>query len=184
MSPDIAHKTEVGGVLRGVQDPAAARVAFRDLLGRVEAARPGARIEGVLVQPEVEGAVAELLLGTIADEQFGPVVLVGFGGILAEVLDDTALGVAPLAEADARRMLGELRGARLLQGFRGRPPGDLAAVSRALVALARLAADLEDSVAEVDVNPLLVLPEGRGVLAVDALVALVPERVAPEGRAD
>lgn len=184
VSPDIAHKTEVGGVLRGLRDLAAARGAFRDLLRRVQAACPRARIEGVLVQSEVEGAVAELLLGATADEQFGPVVLVGLGGILAEVLEDTALGVAPLADADARRMLGELRGARLLHGFRGRPPGDVAAVSRALVALARLAADLEGTVAEVDVNPLLVLPAGRGALGVDALVVLVPEPVARAAAAD
>ena len=146
--------------------------AIRRSRERVAAARPGAKIQGVLVQHQVEGAVAEMLLGVSRDEQFGPVVLVGLGGIFAEALDDVALRVVPVDEAEAKRMLRELRGYRILTGFRGRPPGDVDALADALVRLARLASELEDEVREVDLNPVLVLPAGRGVVGVDALVAL------------
>jgi acyl-CoA synthetase (NDP forming) len=171
-SPDIQHKTEVSGVVLGVRHAEGAREAFQDLTRRVAAARPEARIHGVLVQHQVEGAVAEMLLGVSRDEQFGPVVLVGLGGIFAEALDDVAMRVAPVDGAEAKRMLRELRGYRILTGFRGRPPGDVEALADAVVRLSRLASELEDEVCEVDVNPVLVLPAGRGVVAVDALVTL------------
>jgi len=171
-SPDIQHKTEVGGVRVGVRHADEAQEAFQHLTRRVAAARPEARIHGVLVQHQVEGAVAEMLLGVSRDEQFGPVVLVGLGGIFAEALDDVALRVAPVDGAEAKRMLRELRGYRILTGFRGRPPGDVEALAETVVRLSRLASDLEDEVCEVDVNPVLVLPAGRGVVAVDALVTL------------
>src|SRR3989304_3535589 len=102
--------------------------AIRRSRERVAAARPGAKIQGVLGQHQVEGAVAEMLLGVSRDEQFGPVVLVGLGGIFAEALDDVALRVVPVDEAEAKRMLRELRGYRILTGFRGRPPGDVDAL--------------------------------------------------------
>lgn len=171
-SPDIQHKTEVGGVVLGVRHAEGAREAFRTLTERVAATRPEARIHGVLVQHQVEGAVAEMLLGVSRDEQFGPVVLVGLGGIFAEALDDVALRVVPVDEAEAKRMLRELRGYRILTGFRGRPRGDVEALADAVVRLSRLACELEHEVREVDLNPVLVLPAGRGVIAVDGLVAL------------
>lgn len=171
-SPDVPHKTEVGGVVLGIRHVEEAREAFRGLTARVTAARPGARIQGVLVQHQVEGAVAEMLLGVSRDEQFGPVVLVGLGGIFTEALDDVALRVAPVDGVEVKRMLRELRGYRILTGFRGRPAGDVEALADAVVRLSRLASELEDEVREVDLNPVLVLPAGRGVVAVDALVTL------------
>lgn len=172
VSPDIQHKTEVGGVVLGVRSAQGARQAFADLLARVRAARPAARIDGVLVQHQLEDAVAEMLVGVSRDEQFGPVILAGLGGIFAEALDDVALRVAPVDRAEAAVMLRELRGIRLLTGFRGRPAGDLDALAALIANLSRLAVELEDDVAEADLNPVLVLPAGRGVVAVDALVAL------------
>ncbi len=174
-SPDLPHKTEVGGVVLGVREAEGAREAFHDLTRRVAAARPAARIHGVLVQHQVEGAVGEMLLGVSRDEQFGPVVLVGLGGIFAEALDDVALRVVPVDEAEAKRMLRELKGYRILTGFRGRPPGDVDALADALVRLARLASELEDEVREGGLNPGLVPPAGRGVVGVDALVALTTQ---------
>jgi len=172
VSPDILHKTDVGGVVLGVRGAREARQAFDTLTRRAAAARPGARLEGVLVQHQVEGAVAEMLLGVSRDEQFGPVVLAGLGGVFAEALEDVALRLAPVEAAEARRALRELKGYRILTGFRGRPAGDIDALAEAMVNLSRLAAELEGDVREVDLNPVLVLPAGRGVVAVDALVAL------------
>lgn len=171
-SPDIPHKTEVGGVLLGLRNAADAREAFRSLMEGVAAARREARIHGVLVQHQVEGAVAEMLLGVSRDEQFGPVVLAGMGGIFAEALDDVALRLAPVDAAEAHRALRELKAYRILTGFRGRPLGDVKALADAMARLSRLACELEQEIKEVDVNPVLVLPAGRGVIAVDGLVAL------------
>ncbi|MBI4587457.1 MAG: acetate--CoA ligase family protein [Candidatus Rokubacteria bacterium] len=172
VSPDILHKTEVGGVIVGLRSLEGAREAFGSLVEHVAAVRPSARLDGVLVQPQVEGALAEMLLGVSRDEQFGPVVLAGLGGIFAEALDDVALRVAPVDAAEARAMLRELRGYRILTGFRDRPAGDVEGLADALVRLSRLASELEDEIAEVDLNPVMVLPAGRGVVAVDALVTL------------
>lgn len=172
VSPDILHKTEVGGVVLGVTRAKDARQAFGTLTRRVAAAKPAARIEGVLVQHQVEGAVAEMLLGVSRDEQFGPVVLAGLGGVFAEALEDVALRLAPVDVAEAHRALRELKGYRILTGFRGRPAGDIQALAEAMASLSRLAAELESDVREVDLNPVLVLPAGQGVVAVDALVAL------------
>lgn len=172
VSPDIQHKTEVRGVVLDVRSAEDAREVFRSLIEGVAAARPAARIQGVLIQHQVEEAVAEVLLGVSRDEQFGPVVLVGLGGILAEALDDVALRVAPVDGGEAKEMLRELRGYRILTGFRGRPPGDVEALAGAIASLSRLASELEDDIAEVDLNPVMVLPAGRGVVAVDALVTL------------
>ncbi len=171
-SPDLPHKTEVGGVILGVRDAGAAREAFRSLMERAAAAKPEARIHGVLVQHHVEEVVAEMLLGVSRDEQFGPVVLVGLGGIFAEVLDDVALRLAPVDGAEAHRALRELKGYRILTGFRGRPLGDIEALADAMVRLSRFACEFEQEIREVDLNPVLVLPVGRGVIAVDGLVGL------------
>jgi succinyl-CoA synthetase beta subunit len=181
LSPEVPHKSDVGGVETGLRTGAAAREAFERILRRAGQAAPAARLEGVLVQSQVEGAVAELLLGAFLDEQFGPVIVAGLGGVFAEALDDVAIRVAPVERAEARRMLAELRGRRILRGFRGRPAADVEAVAEAISRLSRLAVELEAEVAEVDVNPLLVLPAGRGALAVDALVRLRGPDALPRG---
>jgi len=161
----IAHKTDVGGVKLGLGTAKAVGVAWDDL-----ALRLGPRAIVVPMAPEG----VELVLGVVADPQLGPMVLVGAGGILVELLADAATLVAPAQRHEVETVLAGLRASRLLDGLRGAPPLDRASAVDAIVGLSRLAADLGDLIAEMDVNPLRVLP--RGVVALDALV--VPRRAA------
>jgi len=133
---------------------------------------PAARIAGVLVAQMVQGGV-ELILGTKKDPMFGPMVMVGLGGIFAEIFKDVALQPAPVDEAQATAMLRSLKAFPLLDGARGRPKADVPAAAKAIVALSRFAVRHADSVSEIDINPLMVLDQGRGAHALDAL--LVPE---------
>jgi len=163
-SPDITHKTEVGGVRLGLGSAGEVAEAATAMLASVRAARPAARLEGVLVQ-RMAPPGKELLLGMIRDQQFGPLVVVGFGGIYVEVLKDTAARLCPLGADDAHEMLGELRMAPLLKGVRGEPPVDLGALAETICRFAQLAADADDLV-ELEVNPLVA--GSGGVMAVDA----------------
>ena len=164
-SPDIAHKADAGGVKLGLTGDEAVRRAFQEVTG----VRPGARIEGALVARHVD-PVAELIAGVKVDPVFGPVVLVGTGGIFAEAIADTSLRLPPLDAEEALEMIRELRGLTLLTGARGRPAADLGSLAEVLVRLGELALDLEDRLLELDVNPLFALP--KGALAGDALVVL------------
>ncbi|MBI3964291.1 MAG: acetate--CoA ligase family protein [Chloroflexi bacterium] len=175
VSPDIAHKTDAGGVVVGVTDAAGLMGAYNQIMSNVKAGVPGARVEGVLVQEQIVDGV-EALLGVSRDPQFGPVIAFGLGGIFTEVLDDVALRLPPVTRADAEDMIGELRGAAIMGGPRGRPPADVDAVAQAIVALSELVSDWGDRLQGVDVNPLLVRPAGKGVVAVDALIELCPPR--------
>ncbi|MGC8838417.1 MAG: acetate--CoA ligase family protein, partial [Anaerolineae bacterium] len=170
LSPDILHKTEVGGVRVGLRDEGAVVQAFREVVESAKRHHPRARLEGVLVQEMVPPTAVEVILGVLRDPDFGPVVVFGSGGILVELLKDSALRLPPLSREEALEMVRETRGARLLQGFRGRPPADVDALADALVRLSQLAVDLGDLVRALDINPLMVLPQGQGVRAVDALV--------------
>ena len=134
---------------------------------------PQARLEGALVQEMIPTDAVEVILGVLQDPDFGPVVVFGSGGILVELLKDSSLRLPPLGHEEALEMIRETRGARLLQGFRGRPPADIEAVADALVRVSQLAVDLGDLIAALDINPLMVLPKGQGVRAVDVLVELV-----------
>lgn len=173
VSPDIAHKTEVGGVVVGLASDAQLAEAHDAMLARVAALAPQARITGVLVAPMLQGGT-ELILGARRDPVFGPVVMVGLGGIFAEVFHDVALQTAPVSEAQALAMLRSLRSFPLLDGARGRPRADVAAAAQAVAALSRFAVQHADQVAEIDINPLVVLEAGRGAVALDAL--LVPHQ--------
>jgi acetyltransferase len=166
-SPEISHKTDVGGVRLGVE-PAAVAVEARALLARVRAARPGARLDGLLVQPMAPRGV-ELLLGMTRDPQSGPLVLVGLGGIYVEVLGDTAARLAPIGPGDAEAMLAELRMAPALAGFRGLPAVDRAALVGVMCRFAQLVADHPRSL-EIELNPLVATPDA--VIAVDARARL------------
>jgi acetyltransferase len=168
-SPDVVHKTDVGGVRVGCADAAAVREGFRDVVASVRAKAPAARVDGVLVQPMIAGG-AEMILGVKSDPLFGPAVVCGFGGIFTEILRDVSIRVPPLAEDDAREMIAELRGAALLRGARGRRPADIPALAAAILGLAALAEAHRDRLRALDVNPLVVLDEGRGVVAVDWLI--------------
>ena len=164
-SRDIAHKTEVGGVRLGLRTATEVRRAYAEVKG---AAR-GVRFEGVLVSHQVE-PVAELIAGIKSDPQFGNLVLVGMGGIFTESLRDVSLRMPPIDEQTAVEMLEELRGATVLDGLRGRPPADRAALVKVLVALGDIALDLGERLVELDINPLFALPVGA--LAGDALLVM------------
>ena len=169
-APGLAHKTDVGGVRLGLSGEAAVRAAAEDLLATGErlAAGGAGRVRGLLVQPMAPPG-AELIAGIQRDPQFGPVVIVGLGGVLAEVLDDISLRLAPVSTEEALAMLVELRGAAVLDGVRGGPAVDREAVAALLVTLGRLAVARPD-VREVDLNPVIAGP--HGAVAVDALVVV------------
>lgn len=165
---DLVHKTEAGLVRVGVRSEAEARAAAADLIERARQAGSGTLI-GILVQ-EMVAPVAELLVGGRLDADFGPIVVVGGGGILVEVYKDVAIRLAPVTEAVALEMLQETRAGALLRGFRSRPAGDVPEAARTVAAVSRFIADFAGDIAEVEINPLAVLPEGRGVSALDCLI--------------
>jgi acetyltransferase len=168
LSPDITHKTDVGGVALDLGDADAVRGAFRAMMDAVARKAPGARLDGVTVQRMVRGRDGvEMILGVKKDPTFGTVVMAGMGGTAAEIYRDRSIGFPPLNERLARRMLDELRMKPLLEGFRGRPPAAVDKLVETLVRLSYLAADLPE-VAELDINPLLVTPEGA--MALDARI--------------
>jgi acyl-CoA synthetase (NDP forming) len=169
VSADIAHKTEVGGVALDIANATAVRNAFRQILANAADKAPSARVDGVLVAEMAKGGT-ELILGVSRDPVFGPVVMVGFGGIYAEVLQDVAVQVAPVTEAEAASMIRGLKLFPLLDGARGQPKADIDAAARAVARLSEFAVHHRDTVAEVDMNPVLVRPVGHGVVVLDALM--------------
>lgn len=166
-SPDINHKTEVGGVKLGLQGDEAVARAYLDIDASVRAACPDARIDGVIVSPMRSGGV-ELIVGTARDPQWGPVIVVGLGGVWVEVLKDTALQLLPVSRSDVVDMLNSLRAVKLLQGFRGAAPVNLDAVADAVVRIGDAALSLGDDMAALEVNPLLAF--GDRVEALDGVV--------------
>ncbi|WP_225097856.1 acetate--CoA ligase family protein [Streptomyces sp. CoH27] len=163
----IAHKTELGLVKVGLTSASQVRDGYRELMdiARYE----GVSLDGILVCQMVEQGV-EMVVGATHDDLFGPTVTVGLGGVLVEVLHDTAVRVPPFGEDQAHAMLAELRGHPLLDGVRGRPPADRDALVEVVLRVQRMALELGDQIAELDINPLLVLPRGQGAVALDALV--------------
>ena len=170
VSPDLPHKSDVGGVRLDLSTPSALARAWTDLTTDLRTAAPRARIDGFLVERYVPGL--EMIVGITTDPTFGPVVLVGTGGTLAEVLGDVAVGLPPLSYGDAGRLIDRLRGRRLLDGFRGSPPADAKALADLLVHVSRVATAYGDRIAELDLNPV-VYAEGRWQI-VDALLRLHP----------
>jgi acetyltransferase len=171
-SPDITHKSDVGGVVLGLGDATAVRAAAAAILDRVCAARPEAQIDGVLVQQMIErpGAV-ELLAGLSDDAVFGPVVVFGQGGIAVEIVKDSAIGLPPLNALLARAQMERTRVWQLLQAYRGKPSADIGAIADVLIRLGQLAAD-HPEIRELDINPLLA--DANGVVAVDARIRVAP----------
>ncbi|MFI2203832.1 acetate--CoA ligase family protein [Streptomyces sp. NPDC020192] len=163
----IAHKTELGLVKIGLTSASQVRDTYRELtdIARYE----GVSLDGILVCQMVEQGV-ETVVGVTHDDLFGPTVTVGLGGVLVEVLHDAAVRVPPFGEDQAHAMLAELRGSALLDGVRGRPPADRDALVEVVLRVQRMALELGDHIAELDINPLLVLPRGQGAVALDALV--------------
>jgi acetyltransferase len=168
-SPDILHKTEAGGLKLNIKTAAELKDAYRQVMGNARRYNPKARINGVLIQEMVSGGT-EVIIGVNNDPQFGPTVMFGLGGIFVEILKDVSLRVAPLSLEDALEMIREIKGFKILSGARGRAKADIPAIADTLVRVSRMALDLESRLSELDINPLLVLPEGLGVRVADALV--------------
>lgn len=175
VSPNLAHKTEVGGVILNLPSPEAAASAAAELLHRIAATQPDAQISGLLVAPMCKGGV-ETICGVFTDPVFGPVVMFGLGGVHVEIMRDVVFRLAPFSEEEALAMVKELRGYGILQGARGAPPSDVQALTRTLSCLSRFAAMNRDTIAEIDINPFVVMPRGQGAFALDALI--VPHAVA------
>ena len=169
LSPDIAHKTDAGGVAIDIATPEALEAAASSILARVRVSRPDARIEGILVQ-KMERGLAEVIVGYKIDPQVGPVVVLGAGGVLAEIYKDIAIRIAPISLDTARAMVGEVRGLAVIRGYRGLPRGDCEALAQAVAAMSQLALLEGRMVTEAEINPLIVKPEGHGVVAVDGLI--------------
>ena len=169
LSPDIPHKTELGGVALDLGSADAVHAAAAGMAARIGVRRPDARIDGFLVGPMLRGGV-ECIIGVHRDALFGPIVMVGLGGVGVELLKDIAWRRAPLDQVEAARMLDELALAPLLAAHRSRPAMDRAALTQAIVAIAALAAANADHVRTIEVNPILVLPEGGGAVALDAVI--------------
>jgi len=171
LSPDIAHKTEAGGVVLGIQNDTELADALKTIRTRVTAYRKDAKIAGFLLQ-KMERGLGEVLLGYRHDPLIGPTVVLGTGGILSEVYGDVAIRMAPVSTETARGMIEEVKGLAPIRGYRGLPEGDLDALAKSIVALSNLARLPETRVREAEVNPLLVRKKGDGVVAVDGLVIL------------
>lgn len=163
-SPQLMHKSESGVIELGIKDESGVKSAFQKISGLVNS-----DLDGILVQEMISGQ-RELVMGLNRDPQFGPCVMFGLGGILTEVLNDTAFRVAPIDEIDALDMISEIRSRAILEAFRGQAPADQKTLCNSLIALAEIGLKYE-SIAEIDVNPMMIIPDGR-VVAVDALVIM------------
>lgn len=168
LSPDIAHKTDAGGVVLNVGDAAQLKKAAEDIFARVKAKHPQVRLNGILVQ-RMERGLAEVIVGYKRDPQVGPLVVLGVGGVLAEIYKDIAMRLAPVTTETALQMIEEVKGLAVIRGYRGMTKGDCASLAQAVAAFSQLAAF--DDIAEAEINPLIVKKEGDGVVAVDGLVA-------------
>jgi acetyltransferase len=168
VSPDIIHKTDVGGVRLNLATEAEVRQGYRDLLAAVSAARPQAKIAGVLVQ-KMAPKGQETILGMTRDPQFGPLLMFGLGGTNVEIFQDVIFRLAPISEIWAHRMFQELKGFPLLKGFRGAPPADLEAIAQCLERLSQLVLDFPE-IRELDINPLMVFEQGQGAAVLDARI--------------
>jgi len=168
-SPDIGHKSEIGGVRLNIATKGEAFSAWRELTENAQRLRPAAKIQGVLVGRMAKRGV-EIIIGAMVDETFGPLVMVGLGGVATELFRDVIYRPAPVGVEEAAAMLDQLKAAALLKGFRGAPKADIAACARLIAQVSLLASRLRDSVADIELNPVLVHPQGQGVTIVDALV--------------
>jgi acyl-CoA synthetase (NDP forming) len=172
ISPEIPHKTDAGIVRLNIVREEDLRNAYQGIMENAGRYMPDANITGVLVQEMITAAVAEVIVGISKDADFGPIVLFGLGGTTAELFEDHVLSIPPLSREEAIEMIHRTKASRLLQGFRGKPAGDEPALVDVLVRLGGLANEWADRIQALDINPLLVLPAGQGVVAVDALIQI------------
>jgi acyl-CoA synthetase (NDP forming) len=168
VSPDIVHKTDVGGVRLGLKTPEEVSRAFHEVTAAARQHMPQARILGVSVQRQAAPGV-EVIVGMSKDPQFGPVIMFGLGGILVELFRDVSFRIVPLEPRDARQMIREIKGLPLLMGYRGQPPADLDALERLILRVSELV-EAYPEIAELDLNPVFARPDGAE--AVDARIVL------------
>lgn len=171
-SPDLLHKTEAGMIRLGLKSPEEVEQAFADIVEQAKRWNPDARLDGVLVEEMIGGETREVIVGARQDMRFGPVVTFGLGGIFVEAIRDFVVGPAPLTMEEAREMIRKIRGYQILSAFRGRPATDLEAVALVLCQIGQLASTWRERIAELEINPLFVLPAGSGVVVGDALAVL------------
>lgn len=170
VSPQVVHKSDVGGVLVGVEGEEGVRAGFKQIIENVRARAPEAEVVGILVQ-EMAPASTEVIVGSIKDPTFGPTVMFGLGGIFTEVLEDVSFRLAPITRADAEEMIREIRSHRILEGARGMPRADREAIVEILLRTSRMLMECPE-IRELDMNPVLVYE--RGAKVVDARVILEP----------
>ena len=171
LSPDILHKSEIGGVLLNVADADAVRAGVATLLERARIAAPAARIEGVLVAKQLSGGT-ECIMGIARDPVFGPVAMFGLGGIFVEILKDVVFHRCPFGEDVAERMIRAIKGAPLLLGARGRKPADIKALAKMLARLSVFAHQAGPRLQSIDLNPVFAMPDGEGAFAADAVLEI------------
>jgi len=169
VSPDIIHKTEVGGVVVGLASSDGVESAYHRILESVRSHRPDARITGVMVQ-KMAPASTEVIVGSVNDPQFGPTILFGLGGVFVEILKDVSFRIAPLEERDAREMIHEIRGYPVLGGYRGLPPVDQDAIVNILLSASRLVME-NPQISQMDLNPAIVYERGASVVDVRVLLS-------------
>ena len=167
-SVSIQHKTDIGAVRLNLSDAGSVRRAFAEILDAARQVAPDNTPDGVLIQPMLAGGV-ETMMGISHDPLFGPLIAFGLGGIHVEILGDVRFRIAPLSDRDVDELLHEIKGFRLLQGYRGHPAGDVDALRELLLRLSRLAEDVPE-IAEIDLNPVIALPPGHGARIVDARI--------------
>jgi len=170
-SPDIAHKSDAGGVVVGIKNEDEVRAAWQKMMASCRAHAPAARIDGALLQEMVTGGT-EVMIGVSSDPHYGKTIVFGLGGIFVEVLDDVALRILPIELPDAEAMVQEIKAKKILAGVRGQKPRDVAALAEAIRRVGDLAWNLRDRIVELDINPLVVFEEGKGVKALDALIVV------------
>ena len=162
------HKTEIGGVRLNLTNEQAVREAFEAIRARLEQDHSLDAMEGVLIQPMLSGGV-ELMVGMTHDPLFGPLIAFGLGGIHVEILGDVRFRITPLTDRDATEMVREIKGYRLLEGYRGHPPADVEAIEDVLLRISRLVEEIPE-ISELDLNPIFALPPGQGCRIVDARI--------------
>lgn len=168
VSPDILHKSDLGGVILNLKSATEVKDAYNKILENVKRHKPDAKIAGVLVQ-EMAPSSTEVIVGSIKDPQFGPALMFGLGGIFVEVLKDVTFRIAPITETDAREMITEVKGYPILKGYRGQPPADVDAIVKILMNTSRLIMDHME-IKELDLNPIMVYD--KGAKTVDARIIL------------
>jgi acyl-CoA synthetase (NDP forming) len=173
-SPQIPHKTEAGLVQVNICHESELRGSFSTFERNIEAFDRGAQLEGVLVQRMIPSDGVETIIGISADPVFGPAVVLGLGGIFVELLKDSTLQLPPVSRDEARMMIANLKGGKVLEGFRGKPRADMDALMTAIVQIGQLAEDFCGLITSLDINPLMVMPKGRGVVAADILIEMSP----------